>query len=166
MVREFSLLEEALLLFEAQGPNADRYTKVAAAIPNAILCYCVICDEKRRAAIQTSLDQFFKKVDRILFSKEPEPVPSTSGVSETSACPLSPTVASSCPTLCNLRTDCSPPSSSVHGISYARTLEWVAISFSRESSPPRDRTCVSYVSCIVGDPSALPSPTSSSSSSQ
>ena len=30
--------------------------------------------------------------------------------------------------------DCSPPGSSVHGILQARTLEWVAISFSRGSS--------------------------------
>ena len=36
--------------------------------------------------------------------------------------------------------DCSPPDSSVHGISQARILEWVAISFSRGSSRPRDRT--------------------------
>ena len=36
--------------------------------------------------------------------------------------------------------DCSPPSSSVHGISQARILEWVAIHFSRGSSQPRDRT--------------------------
>ena len=34
--------------------------------------------------------------------------------------------------------DCSPPSSSGHGISQARILEWVAISSSRGSSPPRD----------------------------
>ena len=33
---------------------------------------------------------------------------------------------------------CSPPGSSVHGILQARTLEWVAISFSRGSSGPRD----------------------------
>ena len=32
--------------------------------------------------------------------------------------------------------DCSPPGSSVHGILQARILEWVAISFSRGSSPP------------------------------
>ena len=32
--------------------------------------------------------------------------------------------------------DCSPPGSSVHGISQARILEWVAISFSRGSSNP------------------------------
>ena len=40
--------------------------------------------------------------------------------------------------------DCSPPSSSVHGILQARILEWVAISFSRGSSRPRDRTQVSH----------------------
>ena len=39
--------------------------------------------------------------------------------------------------LCN-RTDCSPPGSSLHGSLQARTLEWVAISFSRESSLPRE----------------------------
>ena len=36
--------------------------------------------------------------------------------------------------------DCSPPGSSVHGIFQAGILEWVAIAFSRGSSPPRDRT--------------------------
>ena len=35
----------------------------------------------------------------------------------------------SCPTLCD-RTDSSPPGSAVSGILQARTLEWVAISFS------------------------------------
>ena len=44
--------------------------------------------------------------------------------------------------------DCSPPHSSVHGILQARILEWVAMPFSRGSSWPRDRTHVSYVSCI------------------
>ena len=41
--------------------------------------------------------------------------------------------------------DCSTPGSSVHGISQARILESVAVSFSRGSSWPRDRTCVSYI---------------------
>ena len=36
--------------------------------------------------------------------------------------------------------DCSLPGSSIHGIFQARVLEWVAISFSRGSSQPRDRT--------------------------
>ena len=39
--------------------------------------------------------------------------------------------------------DCSPPGSSVHEISQARILEWVAISFSRESPQLRDLTCFS-----------------------
>ena len=41
--------------------------------------------------------------------------------------------------------DCSPSGSSVHGISQARILEWVAISSSRGSSWARDRTLVSSV---------------------
>ena len=41
--------------------------------------------------------------------------------------------------------DCSPPGSSVHGILQAGILELVAISFSRESSQPRDWTWVSYI---------------------
>ena len=53
-------------------------------------------------------------------------------------------VAQSCPTLCNPM-DCSLPGSSVHGIFQARVLEWVAISFSRGSSQPRDRTRVSRI---------------------
>ena len=49
--------------------------------------------------------------------------------------------------------DCIPPGSSVPGISQAWVgigLEWVAISFSRVSSQPRDQTHVSCVSCIAG----------------
>ena len=53
-------------------------------------------------------------------------------------------VAQSCPILC-YPMDCSPPGSSVHGILQARVLEWVAISFSRGSSRPRDRTQVSHI---------------------
>jgi len=53
-------------------------------------------------------------------------------------------VAQSCPTLCDPM-DCSLPGSSVYGILLARILEWVAITFSRGSSGPRDRTHVSYI---------------------
>ena len=42
---------------------------------------------------------------------------------------------------------CNPMDSCIHGIFQARVLEWVAISFSREFSWPRDRT---WVSCIAG----------------
>ena len=41
--------------------------------------------------------------------------------------------------------DCSPSGSSVYGISQARILEWVAISFSRGSSQFRDWTCISCI---------------------
>ena len=55
--------------------------------------------------------------------------------------------AQSCTTLCNPM-DCSPLGSSVHGIFQARTLVWVAISYSRGSSQPRDWIRISYVSCV------------------
>ena len=55
-------------------------------------------------------------------------------------------VAQSCPTLCDLM-DCSLPGSSVHEIFQARIMEGIAISFSRGSSQPRDRT---PVSCTAG----------------
>ena len=51
-------------------------------------------------------------------------------------------VAKSCPTLCDPM-DRSPPGSSVHGISQARILYWVAMPSSRGSSQPEDRTCIS-----------------------
>ena len=66
------------------------------------LCFCVLyCTVRYRVLLcsifisspertQTSLDHFIKKVDRIESSREPEPVPSTSGRSEVTACPPSP----------------------------------------------------------------------------
>ena len=55
-------------------------------------------------------------------------------------------LSQSCPTLCDPM-DCSLPASSVHGILQARILEWVAMTFSRGSSQPRNQT---RVSCIAG----------------
>ena len=49
-------------------------------------------------------------------------------------------IAQLCPTLWDLM------DYTVHGILQAKILEWVAVSFSRESSQPRDRT---QVSCIA-----------------
>ena len=54
--------------------------------------------------------------------------------------------ALSCLTFCHTMV-CSLPGSSVHGIFQAKVLEWVAISFSRGSSWPRDQT---QVPCIAG----------------
>ena len=79
-----------MLVFKAQDTNIEQYVNVAAAVQNAIGCYHVIYDEKKRATTQISLDCFFKRVDRIESSKEPEPVSSTSGINEITACPPSP----------------------------------------------------------------------------
>ena len=49
-----------------------------------------------------------------------------------------------CPTLCDPM-DYSLPGSSVHEIFQAVVLEWIAISFPRGSSQPRDRTWVSRI---------------------
>ena len=43
---------------------------------------------------------------------------------------------------------CSSPGSSVHGIFQVRILDWIAITYSRGSSLPRDQTCISCISCI------------------
>ena len=62
-------------------------------------------------------------------------------------------VAQSCPTLRNPM-DCSLPGSSVPGILLAGILEWVAISFSRRSSQPRDE----YISIPIRDPGRTSQP--------
>ena len=49
-----------------------------------------------------------------------------------------------CPTQCD-PIDGSPPGFSVPGILQARILQWVAISFSRRSSRPRDWNRISYI---------------------
>jgi len=51
----------------------------------------------------------------------------------------------SCVWLCCNTMHCSPPGSSIHGISQARILEWVAVSFSRGSSWSREWT---HISCV------------------
>ena len=68
----------------------------------------------------------------------------------------------SCLTLCGPM-DCSLPGSPVRGILQARTLELVAIPYSKGYSQPRDRTCISYGSCTEGgfftaEPLGKPSP--------
>ena len=55
--------------------------------------------------------------------------------------------AQRCLTLCDPM-DCSPPSCSAHGMFQARIREWVAISFSRGSSQPRNWNHGSCISCI------------------
>ena len=69
------------------------------------------------------------------------------GVFKWHSCMCTCSVTQSCPILCNPM-DCNPPGSSVHGIFQARTLEWVAISYSRGDSQLRGQTCVSCASYI------------------
>ena len=70
---------------------------------------------------------------RIPWTEEPKGLWSIGSQSE---------VAQSCLTLCDPM-DCSLSGSSVHGIFQARVLEWIAISFSRGLSRPRNRIRVS-----------------------
>ena len=53
-------------------------------------------------------------------------------------------MAQLCLSLCD-PIDCSQPASSVHRILQAIILEWVAMPFFRESSLPRDWTCISCI---------------------
>ncbi|KAK3871050.1 hypothetical protein Pcinc_023785 [Petrolisthes cinctipes] len=80
IAQAFALVEEALALLESQDPNEERHVKVSSAVKDALKCYQVIYDEKKKAVTQSSLHRFFKRVD-----KQETPVPSTSqSVSSTS----------------------------------------------------------------------------------
>ena len=93
---------------------------------------------------------------------EPDPLKRRNGLTFLSTCPQSQSLltiscvssrdtlcgrAQLCLTLCD-PVDCSPPGFSVHGILQVGILEWVAISFSRGSSCPRDQTHISCICCI------------------
>ena len=98
------------------------------------LCLCLLCCPENRFISTIFLDSIYiyiyKNMTKHAPASEGEPL----------------LVAKSCLMLCDPM-ECSPPGSSVHGIFQARILEWVATSFSRRSSPPRDRI---QVSCITG----------------
>ena len=57
-----------------------------------------------------------------------------------------------CLTLLPCHEPMSPPGSSVRGISQARIMEWISISFSKGSSQPRDQTCVICISWHISLP--------------
>ena len=66
MARAFPLFEETLLVFEAQDSNVEQYTKVAAVVQNAILCYHVIYDQKKKKKVLLPRHHwiiFFKKTE-------------------------------------------------------------------------------------------------------
>ena len=66
-------------------------------------------------------------------------------------------VTRSCLTVCSPM-DCGPPGCSVHEISQARMLEWVAIFFSSGSSQPRNWTRISWNAgnCLLSESSGKP----------
>ena len=90
IARGFSLLEEALLVSEAEDQSIEQYTKVAAAVQNAVQCYWVFYDEKKSYHPDKAWIILFKRVDKIESSKEAEHMPSTSGVNEITVHPPSP----------------------------------------------------------------------------
>ena len=73
--------------------------------------------------------------------------PKYTSISNRYTCEVRWKITQLCLTLFRVPMDCSPPSSSVHGILQARILEWVAISFSSRYSHPKDWN---WVSCITG----------------
>ena len=79
--------------------------------------------------MQTTVDYHFTFVRMAIVKKN---IDNTAATAATVAAAKS---LQSCPTLCDPR-DGSPPGSPVPGILQARTLEWVAISFSRDLSDP------------------------------
>ncbi|XP_070256816.1 tigger transposable element-derived protein 1-like [Myotis yumanensis] len=82
----FAMIEDALARFEAQDPNIDRYTKVARGVMDSLQCYKEIWEDKKKASFQTSLEHYFKKVER----PATDPVPSASYASPDSPDPVSP----------------------------------------------------------------------------
>ena len=66
-------------------------------------------------------------------------------------------VAQSCLTLFD-PVDCSPPGSSIHGISQARILEWAAVSFSEQVAAKSLQSCPTLCGPIDGSPSGSPVP--------
>ncbi|XP_068229516.1 tigger transposable element-derived protein 1-like [Palaemon carinicauda] len=73
----FSLIDKAIALFEQQDPSIERCTKVANQLNDAIQCYRIIYDEKKKKTVQSSLDRFFRPVSS-KSSKEDTLQPSSS----------------------------------------------------------------------------------------
>ncbi|XP_066122347.1 uncharacterized protein [Saccopteryx bilineata] len=73
----FSMVEDGLAKFQAEDPSDDRFSKVYRDVMGALQCYRQILEEKKSSTFQTSLKQFFMKVER----PATDPVPSTSAAS-------------------------------------------------------------------------------------
>ena len=140
LVITFPVRSKCLLISWPQSPSAvilepKKIKSVIVSIVTPSICHEVLGPD---AMILVFWRLTFKpafKLSSFTFIKRLFSSSSLSAISEKSE------VVQSCPTLCN-PTDCSLPCSSIHGIFQATVLEWVAISFSRGSSQPRDGTKV------------------------
>ena len=88
MARGFCLFREALLVFEGQGPNVEKYMKVATAIQSVGATVSSV-ERKKDLLLRTSLACFSERVNTVESSKDPEPMPSVLGMSEIATCPVS-----------------------------------------------------------------------------
>lgn len=61
MAECFHLIEEALAGFEEQDPNTERFTSVSKSVHDALACYKMIYEEKKKAVLQTSMDKYIRK---------------------------------------------------------------------------------------------------------
>ena len=109
-------------------------------LTSSLCCDCPWTDAPRGHKIALGIPASHSDT---MYSEDTQPISLRSRITFPKS-PLESEVAQSCPTLC-YPVDCSPPGSSVPGILQASILEWVAISFSRGSSRPRDRTQVSHI---------------------
>ena len=104
---------------------------------------CSLWDDRVGLDLVTERQHLLMTFKLILLSQT-SPVSYRFGIQLFDICTKWSEVAQSCPTFCDSM-DCSLPGSSLHRILQARILEWVAISFSRGSSWPRNQTWVSHV---------------------
>ncbi|KAK1327403.1 hypothetical protein QTO34_014194 [Cnephaeus nilssonii] len=60
----FAMIGDALARFKAQDPNSDRYTKAARGVMDSLRCYKEIWENKKKVSFQSSLEHYYKKVER------------------------------------------------------------------------------------------------------
>jgi hypothetical protein len=60
----FTYLEKFLNTVEEFDPNAERSSVVRRDVERVTFCYIYLCQEKKKARVQISLDKFFKKADK------------------------------------------------------------------------------------------------------
>ncbi|XP_045120678.1 uncharacterized protein LOC123510030 [Portunus trituberculatus] len=95
MASAFQALGKAMVYFEEQDPNAERFARVHRAMEDAVTCYKEIYDEKRYAAKQSSILHFFKQASHSSASS-PASTPSTSSTPSRLSTPSRASTSSRC----------------------------------------------------------------------